>query len=54
MFLYLGSFHLLHLMFDEYVLYLVEAINSQERANDFLRIIKGETTSGMLSGEYSI
>ncbi|KAJ8316181.1 hypothetical protein KUTeg_006195, partial [Tegillarca granosa] len=36
------SFHLMHLMFDDYVLYLVENLHSQERANDFIRIIKGE------------
>ncbi|XP_060081441.1 transcription factor RFX4-like [Ylistrum balloti] len=39
-----GSFHLMHLMFDDYVLYLVENIHSQERANDFLRVIKGEAS----------
>ncbi|CAC5390482.1 RFX4 [Mytilus coruscus] len=36
------SFHLMHLMFDDYVLYLVESLHSQERANEFLRIVKGE------------
>nr|XP_022346143.1 transcription factor RFX4-like isoform X1 [Crassostrea virginica] len=39
-----GSFHLLHLMFDDYVLYLVENLYSQERSKDFLRRIKGEIT----------
>ncbi|XP_055998858.1 transcription factor RFX4-like [Ostrea edulis] len=39
-----GSFHLLHLMFDDYVLYLVENLYSQERSKDFLRHIKGEIT----------
>ena len=39
-----GSFHLLHLMFDDYVLYLVENLYSQERSRDFLRRIKGEIT----------
>ena len=39
-----GSFHLLHLMFDDYVLYLVENLYSQERSRDFLRRINGEIT----------
>ncbi|XP_021366636.1 transcription factor RFX4-like [Mizuhopecten yessoensis] len=39
-----GSFHLMHLMFDDYVLYLVENLHSQERANDYLKIIKGEAS----------
>ncbi|XP_052715851.1 transcription factor RFX4-like isoform X2 [Crassostrea angulata] len=39
-----GSFHLLHLMFDDYVLFLVENLYSQERSKDFLRHIKGEIT----------
>ncbi|XP_046343090.1 transcription factor RFX4-like isoform X1 [Haliotis rufescens] len=39
-----GSFHLLHLMFDDYVMYLVENLYCQERANDFLRAIKGENS----------
>ncbi|VDI76008.1 regulatory factor X 4 [Mytilus galloprovincialis] len=37
-----GSFHLMHLMFDDYVLYLVESLHSQERGNEFLRIVKGD------------
>ncbi|XP_041372844.1 transcription factor RFX4-like [Gigantopelta aegis] len=41
-----GSFHLLHLMFDDYVLYLVENIHNQERANEYLRLIRGEQTQG--------
>ena len=44
MFLTTGSFHLLHLMFDDYVLYLVENLYNQERSRDFLRRIKGEIT----------
>ncbi|CAG2225619.1 RFX4 [Mytilus edulis] len=36
------SFHLMHLMFDDYVLYLVESLHSQERGNEFLRIVKGD------------
>ncbi|XP_064597027.1 regulatory factor X 4-like [Liolophura sinensis] len=39
-----GSFHLLHLMFDEYVLYLVENLHSQERTREYLAVIKGEVT----------
>ena len=44
--LYLGSFHLLHLMFDEYVLYMVETLHSQERGNELLRALRGEQTLG--------
>ncbi|XP_050417756.1 transcription factor RFX4 isoform X2 [Patella vulgata] len=43
-----GSFHLLHLMFDDYVLYLVESLHGQEKGNDFLRTIKGEDTGIIL------
>ena len=38
-----GSFHLLHLMFDDYVLYRIEALHSQERVSDFLRLVRGTT-----------
>ena len=41
-----GSFHLLHLMFDDYVMYLVENLYSDERAKDLLRAIKGQTSLG--------
>uniref|UniRef100_A0A8C4WZM2 Regulatory factor X, 4 n=1 Tax=Eptatretus burgeri TaxID=7764 RepID=A0A8C4WZM2_EPTBU len=37
-----GSFHLIHLMFDDYVLYLLESLHFQERAADLLRAMKGE------------
>ncbi|PWA14302.1 hypothetical protein CCH79_00012364 [Gambusia affinis] len=37
-----GSFHLIHLMFDDYVLYLLESLHFQERANDLMRAMKGE------------
>ncbi|XP_070565302.1 regulatory factor X 4-like isoform X2 [Ptychodera flava] len=37
-----GSFHLMHLMFDEYVLYLVESLHMQERTNELMRQMKGE------------
>ncbi|ESP00087.1 hypothetical protein LOTGIDRAFT_113173, partial [Lottia gigantea] len=43
-----GSFHLLHLMFDDYVLYLVESLHGQEKGHDFLRTIKGEDTGKMI------
>ena len=36
----------MHLMFDDYVLYLVENLHSQERANDFLKIVKGDEKDG--------
>lgn len=41
-----GSFHLLHLMFDDYVLYLVENLHSAERSSELLRTIKGEQITG--------
>jgi hypothetical protein len=44
-----GSFHLLHLMFDDYVLYLVESLQSTERAKDLLRAIKGQAALGQSS-----
>ncbi|XP_070202500.1 transcription factor RFX4-like [Littorina saxatilis] len=44
-----GSFHLLHLMFDDYVLYRIEALHSQERMSDFMRIVRGVE----LEGEYT-
>ncbi|CAJ0964697.1 unnamed protein product [Ranitomeya imitator] len=37
-----GSFHLIHLMFDDYVLYLLESLHCQERANELMRAMKGE------------
>ncbi|XP_013913594.1 PREDICTED: transcription factor RFX4 [Thamnophis sirtalis] len=38
-----GSFHLIHLMFDDYVLYLLESLHCQERANELMRAMKGGT-----------
>ncbi|KAG8138225.1 hypothetical protein E2320_004134 [Naja naja] len=35
------SFHLIHLMFDDYVLYLLESLHCQERANELMRAMKG-------------
>nr|KAG5685937.1 hypothetical protein BaRGS_028663 [Batillaria attramentaria] len=46
-----GSFHLLHLMFDDYVLYRIEALYSQERASDFLKIVRGEEVCGSPADE---
>ncbi|EGW09339.1 Transcription factor RFX4, partial [Cricetulus griseus] len=40
-----GSFHLIHLMFDDYVLYLLESLHCQERANELMRAMKGEGSS---------
>ncbi|XP_078272673.1 transcription factor RFX4 isoform X1 [Rhinoraja longicauda] len=37
-----GSFHLIHLTFDDYVLYLLESLHCQERANELMRSMKGE------------
>ncbi|KAL5019481.1 hypothetical protein ScPMuIL_002373 [Solemya velum] len=43
-----GSFHLLHLMFDDYVLYLVEGVHSHERAMDFMKVVRGEESKDLL------
>uniref|UniRef100_A0AAV2KZX3 RFX1-4/6/8-like BCD domain-containing protein n=1 Tax=Knipowitschia caucasica TaxID=637954 RepID=A0AAV2KZX3_KNICA len=40
-----GSFHLIHLMFDDYVLFLMESLHCQERANDLMRTMKAEGSS---------
>ncbi|XP_062403270.1 transcription factor RFX4 isoform X1 [Sardina pilchardus] len=40
-----GSFHLIHLMFDDYVLYLLESLHCQERANELMRSMKGEAST---------
>lgn len=44
--LHTGSFHLIHLMFDDYVLYLLESLHCQERANDLMRSMKGDGSTG--------
>lgn len=44
--LHTGSFHLIHLMFDDYVLYLLESLHCQERANDLMRAMKGDGGTG--------
>lgn len=44
--LHSGSFHLIHLMFDDYVLYLLESLHCQERANDLMRSMKGDGSTG--------
>ncbi|KAH0616965.1 hypothetical protein JD844_028484 [Phrynosoma platyrhinos] len=48
-----GSFHLIHLMFDDYVLYLLESLHCQERANELMRAMKGEggTAKSATSGD---
>lgn len=33
-------------MFDDYVLYLLESLHCQERANDLMRAMKGEGSIG--------
>lgn len=33
-------------MFDDYVLYLLESLHCQERANDLMRAMKGEASAG--------
>ncbi|KAJ8391989.1 hypothetical protein AAFF_G00082990 [Aldrovandia affinis] len=40
-----GSFHLIHLMFDDYVLYLLESLHCQERANELMRAMRGEAST---------
>lgn len=41
-----GSFHLIHLMFDDYVLYLLESLHCQERANELMRAMRGDASAG--------
>ena len=41
-----GSYHLLHLMFDEYVLYTVEHLYNQDKGNQLFRAAKGEISLG--------
>ncbi|MGH0117238.1 UNVERIFIED_CONTAM: hypothetical protein FKN15_046159 [Acipenser sinensis] len=41
-----GSFHLIHLMFDDYVLYVLESLHCQERANKLMRAMKAEGSTG--------
>ncbi|XP_077195817.1 transcription factor RFX4 isoform X5 [Paroedura picta] len=43
-----GSFHLIHLMFDDYVLYLLESLHCHERANELMRAMKGEGGTGAM------
>ncbi|XP_050716547.1 transcription factor RFX4-like isoform X3 [Eriocheir sinensis] len=38
-----GSFHLLHLMFDDYVLYLVESLHAEEKARELLNNISTDS-----------
>nr|KAF6453690.1 regulatory factor X4 [Molossus molossus] len=46
-----GSFHLIHLMFDDYVLYLLESLHCQERANELMRAMKGEASTAEVQEE---
>ncbi|XP_041612246.1 transcription factor RFX4 isoform X2 [Vulpes lagopus] len=45
------SFHLIHLMFDDYVLYLLESLHCQERANELMRAMKGEGSAAEVREE---
>lgn len=36
-------------MFDDYVLYLLESLHCQERANELMRAMKGEGGTGKFS-----
>ncbi|GIY82901.1 transcription factor RFX4 [Caerostris darwini] len=38
-----GSFHLLRLMFDDYVLFLVETIHTEDQMKDFMRNLMNDT-----------
>ncbi|GFT95171.1 transcription factor RFX4, partial [Nephila pilipes] len=38
-----GSFHLLRLMFDDYVLFLVETIHTEDQMKDFMRNLMSDT-----------
>ncbi|CAG03413.1 unnamed protein product, partial [Tetraodon nigroviridis] len=49
-----GSFHLIHLMFDDYVLYLLESLHCQERANDLMRAMKGEASTAEREEEFRL
>ncbi|XP_037539125.1 transcription factor RFX4 [Nematolebias whitei] len=49
-----GSFHLIHLMFDDYVLYLLESLHFQERANDLMKAMKGEGSPAEREQEFTL
>uniref|UniRef100_A0A3Q3ILC8 RFX-type winged-helix domain-containing protein n=1 Tax=Monopterus albus TaxID=43700 RepID=A0A3Q3ILC8_MONAL len=49
-----GSFHLIHLMFDDYVLYLLESLHCQERANELMRAMKGEGSTAEREEELTL
>ncbi|KAK7880742.1 hypothetical protein WMY93_032618, partial [Mugilogobius chulae] len=49
-----GSFHLIHLMFDDYVLYLMESLHCQERANDLMRAMKGDGTTAEREEDFTL
>jgi len=41
-------------MFTEYVLYMVEALQSRERRNDLLKALNGQETNGQQDGGHSL
>lgn len=43
-----GSFHLLHLMFDEYVMYTIEDLQAQAKAEKLLKAATGNISDGNL------
>ncbi|TKS73296.1 Transcription factor RFX4 [Collichthys lucidus] len=49
-----GSFHLIHLMFDDYVLYLLESLHCQERANDLMRAMKGNGNTAEREEDFTL
>uniref|UniRef100_A0A8C5EIH2 RFX-type winged-helix domain-containing protein n=1 Tax=Gouania willdenowi TaxID=441366 RepID=A0A8C5EIH2_GOUWI len=48
-----GSFHLIHLMFDDYVLYLLESLHCQERANDLMKAMKSDGSTAEQEEEFT-
>ncbi|KAJ4937603.1 hypothetical protein JOQ06_002236 [Pogonophryne albipinna] len=49
-----GSFHLIHLMFDDYVLYLLESLHCQERAIELMRAMKAEGSTAEREEEFPV
>ena len=41
-------------MFDDYVLYLLESLHCQERANELMRAMKGEGSTGKLALHWDV
>uniref|UniRef100_A0A2C9LYV4 RFX1-4/6/8-like BCD domain-containing protein n=1 Tax=Biomphalaria glabrata TaxID=6526 RepID=A0A2C9LYV4_BIOGL len=42
-----GSFHLIHLTFNDYVLYKIETLHQEEKVNRFMQDLKGEIRGNM-------